>query len=111
VEPKISLISVERLANKGKYADAIELCHLYLKQTPDSADAYYMLGLIKDLNGESEEADSFLRKAIYLNPNHEQALVLAGLLAEKRGEIEAAMSYKRRARRVSERKADHSSVA
>lgn len=111
VEPKISLISVERLANKGKYLEAIELCQLYLKQTPDSADAYYMLGLIKDLNGESGEADGFLRKAIYLNPNHEQALVLAGLLAEKRGEIEAAMSYKRRARRVSERKSDHTSVA
>jgi chemotaxis protein methyltransferase WspC len=111
VEPKISLISVERLANKGKYVEAIELCHLYLKQTPNSADAYYMLGLIKDLNGEGQEADGFLRKAIYLNPNHEQALVLAGLLAEKRGEIEAAMSYKRRARRVSERKSDHTSVA
>ena len=111
VTPKISLISVERLANQGKYAEAIELCYLYLKQTPDSSDAYYMLGLIKDLNGEAREADGFLRKAIYLNPNHEQALVLAGLLAEKRGDNEVAMSYKRRARRVAERKVDHPSVA
>jgi chemotaxis protein methyltransferase WspC len=111
VAPKISLISVERLANKGKYVEAIDLCLLFLKQNPESAQAYYLLGLVKDLNGDSQEADNCLRKAIYLNPNHEQALVLAALLAEKRGDLEAAMSYKRRARRVADRNVDHPSVA
>ena len=109
--PKISLISVERLANQGKYSEAIELCTAYLKQTPDSADAYYLLGLVQDLSGDDKAADSMLRKAIYLDPNHEQALVLAALLAEKRGDLEAAMSYKRRAKRVSQRKPGQSSVA
>ena len=109
--PKISLVSIERLANKGKYQEAIELCKTYLKQTPDSADAYYLLGLVTDLNGSPAEADILLRKSIYLNPNHEQALLLASLLAEKRGEIDAALSYKRRAKRVSDRKPDSSSVA
>jgi len=111
VQPKISLISVERLANQGKHKDAIELCQAFLKQNPQSANGYYMLGLVKDLNGEANEADVMLRKAIYLDPNHEQALVLAGLLAVKRGDIEAALSYKRRAKRVAERKPDHPSVA
>ena len=109
--PKVSLRSVERLANQGKYSDAIELCMIYLKQNPESADGYYMLALIKDLNGESVEAGSLLRKAIYLNPNHEQALVMAALLAEKSGDIEAALSYKRRAKRVAQRKPGESSVA
>ena len=111
ITPKISLRSVERLANQGKYIDAIELCKLYLSQNPESADGYYMLALIKDLNSESSEAASLLRKAIYLNPNHEQALVMAALLAEKSGDIEAALSYKRRAKRVAQRKPGQSSVA
>lgn len=111
ITPKISLRSVERLANQGKYPDAVELCSIYLKQNPDSADGYYMLALVKDLNGESNEAASLLRKAIYLNPNHEQALVMAALLAEKSGDIEAALSYKRRAKRVAQRKPGQSSVA
>jgi chemotaxis protein methyltransferase WspC len=111
ITPKISLRSVERLANQGKYSDAIELCLIYLKQTPDSADGYYMLALVKDLNGESNEAGSLLRKAIYLNTNHEQALVMAALLAEKSGDIESALSYKRRAKRVAQRKPGQSSVA
>ena len=111
VQPKISLISVERLANQGKYPEAIELCMAFLKQNPESANGYYILGLIKDLNGEANDADRMLRKAIYLDPNHEPALVLAGLLAEKRGDIEAALSYKRRAKRVAQRKPGESSVA
>ena len=111
ITPKISLRSVERLANQGKYSDAVELCLIYLKQNPESADGYYMLALVKDLNGESNEAASLLRKAIYLNPNHEQALVMAAILAEKSGDIEAALSYKRRAKRVAQRKPGQSSVA
>jgi chemotaxis protein methyltransferase WspC len=111
VQPRISLISVERLANQGKYQEAIDLCLAFLKENPDSANGYYLLGLIRDLNGEAKEADSMLRKAIYLDPNHEQALVLAGLLAEKRGDIEAALSYRRRAKRVAQRKPGQSSVA
>jgi chemotaxis protein methyltransferase WspC len=83
----------------------------FLKQNPESANGYYLLGLIKDLNGEANDADRMLRKAIYLDPNHEPALVLAGLLAEKRGDIEAALSYKRRAKRVAQRKPGESSVA
>jgi chemotaxis protein methyltransferase WspC len=109
--PNISLISVERLANQGKYDEAVTLCNAYLKQKPDSADAYYLMGLIKDLAGAPEEADVMLRKSIYLNPNHEQALLLASLLAEKRGDIQVALSYKRRAKRVSDRNPGNSSVA
>ncbi len=109
--PKISLRSVERLANQGKYIDAIELCLIFLSQNPDSADGYYLMALIRDLNGESDQSATLLRKAIYLDPNHEQALVMAGLLAEKKGDIEAALSYKRRAKRVAQRKSSQSSVA
>jgi len=111
IAPKISLISVERLATQGKYSEAVDLCRNYLKQNPESAEAYYMLGLVTDLNGSPSDADNFLRKAIYLDPNHEPALLLASLLAEKRGDIEAALSYRRRAKRVSNRNQGNSSVA
>jgi len=106
IKPNISLISVERLVSQSKYAEAIELCRQYLKEKVDSADGYYLLGLVLDRFGQGQEADHMLRKAIYLNPNHERALKLAALLAENRGDIEAALSYKRRIKRVSDRKPD-----
>jgi len=111
LQSRISLTSVERLANQGKYEEAIKLCQSYLKQMPDSSDAYYLLGLVMDLNGNPEQADVMLKKSIYLNPNHEQALLLASLLAGKRGEMEVALSYKRRAKRVADRNPGKSSVA
>jgi len=108
IKPKVSLISVERLVTQTKYTEAIELCRQYLKEKVDSADGYYLLGLVLDRDGQDVEADQMLRKAIYLNPNHEKALKLAALLAENRGDIEAALSYKRRIKRVTIRNPDTS---
>lgn len=100
----ISLTSVERLANQGKYESARDACKQYLLFNPDSAQAYYLMGLIKNSIDETgSEAEVLLRKAIYLDPNHEQALLLSSLIAEKRGEYEKARAFKRRAKRVSER--------
>jgi len=106
LKPKVSLISVERLVTQSKYTEAIELCRRYLKEKVDSADGYYLLGLVLDRDGQGLEADQMLRRAIYLDPNHEKALKLAALLAENRGDIEAALSYKRRIKRVSTRNLD-----
>ena len=108
IRPKVSLLSVERLVTQSKYSEAIELCRQYLKEKVDSADGYYLLGLVLDRDGQDVEADQMLRKAIYLNPNHEKALKLAASLAENRGDIEAALSYKRRIKRVTTRKPDTS---
>lgn len=98
-----SLRPAEKLANEGRYAEAATMCRDFLKHQPESAHAHYLLGLINNAQGDSKAAESLLKKAIYLDPNHEQALVLSCLIAEQKGDEEAIKSYKRRIERVRNR--------
>jgi len=98
-----SLRPVEKLADQGRYQDAENLCSAYLLIHPDSAHGHYLLGLIKNAQGDQKTAESLLKKAIYLDPNHEQALILSALLAEQKGDREALHAFKRRIERVQNR--------
>ena len=99
-----SLRPAEKLANEGRYEEAKILCDAFLEHHSDSADGHYLLGLIKNIQGDQKGAESLLKKAIYLNPNHEQALVLSCLIAEQKGDVESVESFKRRIERVKNRK-------
>jgi chemotaxis protein methyltransferase WspC len=92
------------LANEGRYEEAEKFCNAFLEVHPDSAHAHYLLGLIKNSQGQQKVAESLLKKAIYLDPNHEPALVLSCLLAEQKGDVESVQSFKRRIQRVQSRK-------
>ena len=98
-----SLRPAEKLANEGRYEEAQKLCTVFLEQHPESAHGHYLLGLIKNAQGDQKAAESLLKKAIYLDPNHEPALVLSCLLAEQKGDVEAVQSFKRRIERVKTR--------
>jgi chemotaxis protein methyltransferase WspC len=99
-----SLRPAEKLANQGRYQEAETQCTAYLQMHPDSAQGHYLLGLIRNAQGEQKTAESLLKKAIYLDPNHEQALVLSALIAEHKGDLDAMQSFKRRIERVQSRK-------
>jgi chemotaxis protein methyltransferase WspC len=99
-----SLRPAEKLANEGRYEEAEKFCNAFLEVHPDSAHAHYLLGLIKNSQGQQKVAESLLKKAIYLDPNHEPALVLSCLLAEQKGDVESVQSFKRRIQRVQSRK-------
>jgi len=100
---KLSLRTAERLVNEGELEQALLHCEAFLQQSPNSSHAYYVMGLIKNSLDHGAAAEGLLRKAIYLDPNHEQALQLCSVLAAKRGDTEAAQSYQRRADRVAGR--------
>jgi chemotaxis protein methyltransferase WspC len=87
------------LADAGRLAEAAELCEAHLRQTRDSAQAYYLLGLVRDARGDATAIDCF-RKALYLEPEHYETLVQMSLLAEKNGDVTAARAFKRRATRI-----------
>ena len=99
-----SLRPAEKLANEGRYEEAEKFCGAFLEIHPDSAHAHYLLGLIKNSQGQQKVAESLLKKAIYLDPNHEPALVLSCLIAEQKGDVESVRSFKRRIQRVQNRK-------
>ncbi len=88
------------LANHGHLAEAADLCEQQLRLHGPSAQAYYLLGLVREATGLSEEAEGFWRKAIYLDPKHVEALTHLALLCERNGDDKAAQLLYRRAKRA-----------
>lgn len=100
-----ALTAARQLADAGKLAEAAAICRLHLDQHGPSAQAYYLLGLVRDASPEpteSAQAMDYYRKALYLEPNHYETLLQMSLLLEKNGDHAAARRFKRRAERASQ---------
>ena len=79
---------------------ATTICDKYLNQCGPSAQAFFLLGIIRYAADDVSQAEKLLRKALYLEPNHEEAMVLLSLLAEKKGDITEAKTLKQRIERL-----------
>lgn len=102
----IDLDTGKSLADQGRLAEAAEIYRAYLKQNKNSAQAFYLLGLVRDASGASHEAGELYRKALYLEPEHYEALMHLALIKQKAGDkagAEVLRSRARRAREVSEK--------
>lgn len=88
-----------QLADFGRLKEASAICEAHLIENGTSAEAYYLLGLVKDA-ADDPEAITFYRKALYLDPNHYETLVHTSLWLEKSGDSAGAQTYKRRAERA-----------
>ncbi|MFC1845003.1 CheR family methyltransferase, partial [Thermodesulfobacteriota bacterium] len=62
------------LADKGELQKATKICEAYLDQHGPSAKAYFLLGIIHDADDDILQAEKLFRKALYLDPYHEEAL-------------------------------------
>lgn len=102
--PDSLLERANRLADQGTIDDASEAFHAYLGLVPDSAHAHFMLGLLNEQRHDDKAAEVYLRRAVYLEPNHYDALCHLALLAERRGHDGTARNYRNRAARVFERR-------
>jgi chemotaxis protein methyltransferase WspC len=101
VIPPLSLLDrAAELANLGRFDEAIAACERYLQQKSPSASAYYLLGMICQAAGDRSRAEDCFKKAVYLDPRHDEALLALALLAERRGDHEAAAGFRRRAERI-----------
>lgn len=94
-----SLEVARQHADAGRLAEAAAICDAHLTSESPSAQAYYLLGLVKDA-GNDPAAITYYRKALYLEPNHYEALVQITLALEKSGDVDAARIYQRRAERA-----------
>ncbi|MGF6591526.1 CheR family methyltransferase [Pseudomonas sp. 2835] len=100
------LAQIAQLANAGSSAEAQAACARYLQQYPPTAQVFYWLGLLSDTAGDSGEALSHYRKALYLDPQHPEALVhLAALLASQ-GDVAGARRLQERAARRADRESE-----
>jgi chemotaxis protein methyltransferase WspC len=99
VPPKATVVQLENareLADSGKLEEAVTLCRAHLDQQGASVDAYYLLGVIRDAQGDPS-AREFYRKALYLDPQHYETLLQMALLAEREGDLATARNLRRRA--------------
>jgi chemotaxis protein methyltransferase WspC len=89
-----------RLANQGRMADAERCCEQQLREYGPSAEAYHLMGLIRDAAGASTDAGLYYRRALYLDPNHRDALIHFALLLDRQGHAERGRLLRERARRL-----------
>jgi len=92
-----------RLADQGHLDEAAERCENLLQRHRHQADAHYLLGLIREAAGNAQEAETMLRKAIYLDPNHYQALTHLGVICRRKGDDTGARRFQERAARAAQR--------
>lgn len=93
------LNAIKALANSGRTAEALAACHALLAEQGASAELFYWLGLLSDTAGDSDAAQNFYRKALYLEPAHIEALSHLAMLLETRGDQAGARRLRQRASR------------
>jgi chemotaxis protein methyltransferase WspC len=92
-----------KLADAGRQLEAEAACRELLAQQPQSAEAYFILGLLAESAGNQAEAETQLKRCLYLLPDHYEALCHLALLQEQGGNSSAAATLKARAARVFQR--------
>jgi chemotaxis protein methyltransferase WspC len=89
-----------QLADQGKLAEALQLCEQGLRESAPSAQMLCLLGLLHDAAGRPQQAGAHYRKALYLDPTHEEALLHLAALLKGEGDPGGAERLLARARRV-----------
>lgn len=92
--------SIQCLADKGELKEALTECDKLIANVPDSAQGYYLKGVVLlAFDADGEALDAF-KKAIYLNPKHYQSLIHLSVLAEEQGDVRASENFRARADRL-----------
>jgi chemotaxis protein methyltransferase WspC len=95
-----ALCRARQLADERRHTEATALLKEYLHRDGTSAEAYYLLGMIRVESGDTKDGATLLRKAVYLEPNHVDALFLLSLLAERAGDFTRAKIFEERIQRL-----------
>ncbi len=99
LQPASELARARELATTGQFDEAASLCHSHLRDRGVCAEAFYILGLVRDASGADTEAGEFYRKAVYLEPNHLDALQRWALVSERNGRHDQARRLRARVER------------
>jgi chemotaxis protein methyltransferase WspC len=96
--------SARALADAGRLDDAAALAEQQVARAPADADAHALLGVVYAAQGRDGDAAHSLRRALYLDPQHEEALTHLAIVLERRGERSAAARLRTRARAAGARR-------
>jgi chemotaxis protein methyltransferase WspC len=88
-----------RLVQAGQLTEAAAICEAHLAQSRTSAQAYFLLGMVREAGGAPNAID-YYRKALYLEPNHYESLMRMAFFAAQHGDPAGARNFRRRADRL-----------
>jgi chemotaxis protein methyltransferase WspC len=95
-----TLETIRKLGDAGRTQEAIQQCRDYVRRVPDSADGYFLLGVLCGAMKNDADAETALRRALYLEPNHAGALVHLSLNHHAKGDTATAARLRARADRI-----------
>jgi chemotaxis protein methyltransferase WspC len=105
------LAQARRLADQGDYQGAGAACRALLAAEPDSAEAYFILGMVSECARDDAAAEDNWRRCVYLQPDHYEAVCHLALLAEQVGDAPRAEALRQRAARIFARRQTGGGVA
>lgn len=95
------LLQARQEADAGALEKALQTCQAHLSVAKPSAGAYSLLGVIHQARRERSESIACFRRALYLDPQHDEALLHLLLLYQEEGNEAAAARLRRRLERKS----------
>ncbi len=93
-----------RLANAGRFAEAIEACERSRSQLAPAPELFFLMGMLHQSSGDLDRAEGCFHKTLYLDGDHEEALLALALVARRRGDAAMAEKYRQSAARAVARK-------
>lgn len=93
-----SLEALRALADRGELGEARTRCEAVIKAEP-SAQAFSLLGIVCQAEGDLPAARHAFERALYLEPGHYEALVHLAMIHDRAGQRELASNYRKRAER------------
>ncbi|MFM7137346.1 MAG: CheR family methyltransferase [Planctomycetota bacterium] len=98
------LAEAGRLANEGRFAEAIDHCERQRAALPPAPELFFLMGMLHQSAGDLDRAEGCFHKTLYLDGNHEEAHLSLALLARRRGDETMAEKYRQSAARAAARK-------
>ena len=106
VDAEPRLAEAARLGDQGRFAEAAAICEADMRCHGPSAAGFHLLGLVREASGNLAEAAQCYKKALYLDPAHQEVLGHFALLMDRLGRAEEAHVLRNRASRLARQ--DHS---
>jgi chemotaxis protein methyltransferase WspC len=102
-DPAAELAKARHHADAGELNAAKSICEALLQGSDGSADVYTLLGIVEEATGSMQSAEENYKRAIYLQPAHEEALAHLALVMDRKGDTAAAKRLRERMKRAGER--------
>ena len=93
-----TLDRIREIGDRGRVEEAMRACRDYVRRIPDSADGYFLLGVLESAAGRPQAAEDAFRRALYLEHDHADALMHLALTYEARGDAAGAARLRERGR-------------